>query len=389
MTVAVVAGALANKPANGGEAWVRPAWARGLQRLGMDAWLVEALDSRNAVDDEGRSVAVEDSVNLRFFRDVTRWFGLEERSLLLADGVPVGRERGAWDDVAASCGLLVNISGHLRPDARFDRIPVRVYVDLDPGYTQVWHERGLLGDALERHNAHYTVGANVGRAGCGVPTNGIRWCPIRQPVVLEDWAGGGPATTAAGLRLTTVAAWRGASGALEQAGVTLGTKAHEWREFRDLPARCPQHTFEAALHIHPADEADRAALSAAGWRLARPEEVAGSPAAYRRYVLGSDAEFSVAQGPYVALRTGWFSDRSARYLAAGKPVLLQDTGLGDTLPLGEGILAFGTPREAAAAADRLAADPAGHSAAARRLAAEHFDSDRVLGRLLEQLDVCP
>lgn len=420
MTVAVVAGALANKPGNGGEAWVRPSWVRGLARLGLEVWLVESLASSSAVDEEGRPAPVEASVNARFFRDVTEAFGLAGRSLILIDGRPAEGDAATWRELGSCCRLLVNISGHLAPDAWFDGIPLRVYVDLDPGYTQVWNRQGLLGDAVRRHHAHYTVGANVGRPGCGVPPDGLRWRPIRPPVLLDEWSprraavptasdGSAPSVTPAtpleavdrGLpggrgapdtmdrRFTTVAAWRGAFGSLDTGARVLGAKAHEWRRFRDLPGRCPRYAFEAALDIHEADVADRDALTAAGWRLACPGEVAGTPAAYRAYVQGSDAEFSVAQGAYVALRTGWFSDRSARYLAAGRPVLLQDTGLEDTLPVGEGVVPFAAPEDAAAGADRIAADYGAHAEAALRLAAVHFDSDRVLGRFLEELEVRP
>lgn len=389
MTLAIVAGALANKPGNGGEAWVRPTWARGLARLGVETWLVESLASDAAVDDRGRPARVETSANLRFFREVGREFGLEDRSLLLVDGAPFGAERAAWPELAEAADLLINISGHLPIEGAAGRIPLRVYVDLDPGYTQAWAEAGLLDDVLARHHAHYTVGANVGRPGCGVPSAGVSWRPIRQPVILDDWGDGTAGADADGLRLTTVASWRGAFGRLRHAGRSHGAKAHEWRRFRDLPARCPRHVFEAALDIHPADEADRAALAGAGWRLVPPREAAGSPGAYRRYVQGSDGEFSVAQGAYVTLRTGWFSDRSARYLAAGRPVLLQDTGLSDTLPVGEGIVAFRTPQEAAAGAEAIAGAYGAHASAARALAAAHFDADRVLGGLLEELDLCP
>lgn len=391
MTVAVVAGALANKPGNGGEAWVRPSWVRGLARLGLDVWFVESLASASAVDDDGRPAPVETSVNARFFREVTEEFGLAERSLLLFDGRPAEVDAATWRELGSSCRLLVNISGHLEADGWFDRIPLRVYVDLDPGYTQVWHRQGLLGEVLERHHAHYTVGANVGRPGCGVPVDGIRWRPVRPPVLLDEWTP--PAhvaePVAEGRRFTTVAGWRGAFGSLDTGSGVLGAKAHEWRRFRNLPGRCPRHAFEAALQIHEADAGDREALAAAGWRLACPREVAGTPAAYRGYVRGSDAEFSVAQGAYVALRTGWFSDRSARYLAAGRPVLVQDTGLEDTLPVGEGVVPFVTPADAAAGAERIAEDYDAHARAGRQIAAEHFGSDRVLGRFLDELEVLP
>ena len=396
MTTVIVAGALANKPGNGGEAWVRMSWARGLARLGFDVWFVEALTS-----DRGDGIAGPDPRAMEFFDAVTRANALGDRSVLVVDGVVRGLDPEEWDALADDCALLVNISGHLEPDEWFHRIPHRAYVDLDPGYTQIWDSRGLLGDQVSAHTDHYTVGLNVGRPGCDLPTGDVRWRPTLQPVVLEDWgdratkvgeAHAGPDAAereVAGVRFTTVASWRGAFGPIEDGDRHYGVKAHEWRRFRALPALLPAHCFEAALAIHPADGDDRTLLESAGWHLEDPAERAGSLEAFRTYVECSDAEFSVAQGVYVETRSGWFSDRSARYLAAGRPVVVQDTGFRDTIPEGDGALAFETMTDAVAAVETIADDYARHSSAARQLAETHFDSDRVLGSMLEDLGVSP
>ena len=390
MRTVVVAGALANKPGNGGEAWVRMSWARGFQRLGLDVWFVESLSTDAAGgNDADRRRAI------RFFDRVTGENGLGGRSVLLLDGVPRGLAADEWDDLAADCDALVNISGHLPPDAWFYRIARRVYVDLDPGYTQIWDAQGLLGDQVAAHTHHYSVGLNVGREGCGVPGGGYRWRPTLQPVVLDDWDAGttGSATGAApagettgGVRFTTVASWRGAFGPIDFEDRSYGVKAHEWRRFRALPALLPGHVFEAALAIHPADREDRDLLESAGWRLEDPADRAGSPQAFRDYVTESDAEFSVAQGVYVDTRSGWFSDRSARYLAAGRPIVVQDTGFGDGLPTREGIFPFETMSQAVDGVSAIARDYRGHARAARQIAEEYFDSDRVLSSLLEDVE---
>ncbi|MDX1579966.1 MAG: hypothetical protein R3266_15890, partial [Gemmatimonadota bacterium] len=180
MSVAVVAGALANKPGNGGEAWVRMSWARGLARLGFDVWFIESIS-----DPGGSPAELERSAPVRFFRDVTEANGFAGRRALRAGDRLLHVSPAEWEDLADACGLLVNISGHWRPDPWFERIPVKVYVDLDPGYTQIWAERGLLGDQLERHDAHYTVGLAVGTSACDLPVDGVDWRPILQPVVLD------------------------------------------------------------------------------------------------------------------------------------------------------------------------------------------------------------
>ena len=161
-----------------------------------------------------------------------------------------------------------------------------------------------------------------------------------------------------------------------------GLKLDEFRKVIELPERAPQ-TFELALDIHPAEKSDLEALQTHGWRLVDPRSVAGDPDLFRSYVQGSAAEFSVAQGIYVETNSGWFSDRTTRYLASGKPALVQDTGFSETIPTDEGLLAFGTLEEAVAGAEAIAADYDRHARAAREIAEQYFDSDTVIAKLLE------
>ena len=158
---------------------------------------------------------------------------------------------------------------------------------------------------------------------------------------------------------------------------------HQFRSFVSLPSRAAG-SFEMALDIDPSESADLALLAQHGWSLVDPRRAAGSPEAFRRYVQGSGAEFSVAQEVYVATGSGWFSDRSTRYLASGRPVLVQDTGFSRTLPVGEGLVTFSTMDDAVVGARRIVEDYGAHAAAARLLAEEHFDSDRVLSGFLER-----
>ena len=367
MATIVVAGALANKPFSGGEAWVRMSWVLGLRRLGFDVAFVECA----AADTPG--------AHRRWFADVVRAFGLDGRAaLVLGDG---SRTDGlSWEElgeVAGASDLLVNISGHL-DGPLLERFRRRAYVDIDPGYTQIW--AGEPGDParLADHDVYFTIAENIGAPGCSLPTGGLRWLSTRQPVVLAEW----PAAPAAEPhRFTTIATWRTPFGRLAHGGRTYGMKLDEWRKLMPLPQRCAQR-FELALDIHPDERPDVARLQDHGWGVVDAHERAGNPAAFRRYVQGSAAEISVAQPVYVETRSGWFSDRTARYLAAGKPVLVQDTGFGRLLPVGEGLVAFDGLDDAAASADAIAADYDAHARAARAIAEEHFDSDRVLERFL-------
>jgi glycosyltransferase involved in cell wall biosynthesis len=206
---------------------------------------------------------------------------------------------------------------------------------------------------------------------------------VRPPVVLDDW----PVTPADDPnRFTTIGSWRGPYGPVEHEGRTYGLKVHEFRKVLELPERAPL-TFEIALDIHPADARDRDALLAHKWRLVDPRSVASDPSSFRQYVQQSGGEFSVAQGIYVDTSSGWFSDRTVRYLASGKPVLVQDTGWGGGEPPREGIVGFGTLEEAVEGARRIDQAYEAHSEAARALAEEHFDSDKVLVRFLEEAGV--
>jgi len=256
-------------------------------------------------------------------------------------------------------------------------------VDIDPGFTQFWHQEGLAGANVAGHDAYFTIGERIGCRDCPIPTGGIDWRPVRQPVVLEDWPVVEPEE---GDRFTTIATWRGPFGPVEHGGRKYGLKVHEFRKFIDLPQRSPQR-FEIALDSHPADEGDVEALREHGWRIADPQLVAGDPEAMRAYVQGSSAEFSAAQGMYVDTACGWFSDRSVRYLASGRPVLVQDTGFSGILPVGEGLLAFRTLEEAVAGANEIASRYFEHCSAARQIAERYFGAERVLARFCEEAGV--
>lgn len=374
MAVAVVAGALANKPESGGEAWVRLSWVLGLRRLGWDAWFVERLPSS---DPEG----------VRFFERVVGEFGLGERAALLGEGgEPLfGPGEAELGEVAGEAGVLFDVSGHLGTEGIGAGPRTRVYVDLDPGFTQVWYADPAIEFSVAGYDRYLTVGQNVGRPGCPVPTGGIEWLPTLPPVLLEEWT---PAPRPPGPpRFTTVATWRSPYGGLVIGGRQMGLKHHQFRRFAALPERVPGAKFEIALDIHPGDGADLELLRSHGWEIADPGEVAPMPAAFRDYVRGSGAEFSVAQGVYVEAATGWFSDRTAAYLASGRPALVQSTGWATSSTDGSQTRPAAVPfvdlEGAAAGAEAIAGDWEEHSRAAREFAERHLDSDRVLSRVLE------
>jgi hypothetical protein len=369
MRCAIVAGALANKPMNGGEAWVRLSWLLGLTKLGFDVWFVEELRQRDPIAE-----AWSDRV--------LRRFGLDKSSALIV-GDSDGEPPRHLIEMAGEADLLVNISGHLTNVSLLRRIKTKVFVDLDPGFTHLWHAAGIGTERLAGHDYYFTVGTAAGSQDSLLPGSQFEWRPIFPPCVLSEW----PVVVTASDdrdRFTTIASWRGPYGRVEYGGRTYGIKLDEFRKFITLPNEAPLR-FELALDIHADDRKDLAALNSNGWKLVEPSQVAADPDSFRSYVQGSGAEFSVAQGIYVETASGWFSDRTTRYLASGKPALVQETGFSKRLPTGDGLLSFRTLDEARVKAEAIVRDYDDHAKAARRIATEYFDSDKVLGQMLDQV----
>ena len=383
----VVSGAIANKYRNGGATWTRLSWILGFKQLGFEVYFVEQISRDTCVDVTGAVTEFENCVNLAYFKQIVGQFGLSgSAALIYENGEQIdGMRYAELLDMAEAADLLVNITGHLTLAPLIRRLRCKAYIDLDPGFTQFWHASGHAGPRLHGHDFYFTVGENIGTPVCPIPTGDIHWRSTRQPVVLEHWPVVGAENRN---QFTTVASWRGPYGPVEYGGKTFGLKVHEFRKFIELPSGAPQ-IFELALDIHPADEKDLSLLRRHGWHIVDPTVVARDPVEFRRYVQKSGAEFSAAQGMYVDTESGWFSDRTVRYLASGKPALVQDTGFSRNYPVGEGLVAFRTSDQALAGAERIACDYDRHSRAARSLAEAYFDSDKVLGQLLEEVDIVP
>lgn len=371
----VLSGMVAGDPGQGGASWAVLQYLCGLAECDHEVMLVEPLR-----DAKGRSRRLADApAAAEYFRSLPL---LEGRAALLGGGgeEALGLDYGQVVGFAAEADLLINISGMLRDERLLEPIPTRLFLDLDPGFNQVWAASGEeMGFDLHTHWA--TVGQRLGRNDCPVPTCGREWLPTLPPVALAHWplAADPPRRQA----FTSVGHWR-SYGSIEHGGIAYGQRAHSLRELISLPRQSPAR-FELALGIHPNEVADLEMLAANGWLLVDPEQVAGTPDAYAAFVRESQAELCVAKSGYVNARTGWFSDRSAAYLASGRPVVAQDTGFGEALPSGEGLLRFSTVEEAAEAVAAVGAEPARHAAAARAIAVEHLDARKVLTSLLERL----
>lgn len=350
-------------------------WLVGLQRLGHEVIFLEFLKSK----DESTPAAVE------YFRQTMETGGLLHQSALLVEssceslfGLTANQIRAKADRAAA----IITLAAHYRatPYPLVDRVRPRILIEQDPGYTHLWVGDGDPKKVFGEHDLYYTVGVNVGTPRCSLPTHGIDWLPIRNPVVLDWWKPNAPITRHC---FTTVADWR-SYGYLEFEGKVLGPKAEEFEKFIELPSLAGE-PVEIALNIDR-DDPDRGRLLAKNWKLEEPS-VVSSIEDYRAFIQGSLGEFSCAKGGYVGTRCGWFSDRSACYLASGRPVILQSTGFEDELPTGKGLWAPRSVDEAAEAIRAVRADYAAHSAAARAIAEEYFDTDVVLPPMLRAAGV--
>jgi hypothetical protein len=340
----LVAGMVAADPHQGGATWAVLQYVLGLEELGHDVWLVDPAEGNG---------------------EASRYF----LGLALGPQAFLGRYRGPVPDV------LLNVSGMLRDDRIFNDTPIRVYLDLDPVFNQLWYAQGV-DVRLEGHTHYVTVGRRV-------PATGHDWIATLPPVVLDRW----PVAERVELdAFTTVANFRG-YGSIEHDGVRYGQKAHSLRPLLGLPRLAGEH-FALALDIHP-DEPDLATLREHGWELLDPRYVAGTPESYASFIRGSRAELGIAKEGYVVSRCGWFSDRSAAYLASGRPVVAQDTGFGERLPTGAGLFAFSDTDGVLGALEALRFDYGRHARAARAIAEEHLGSGRVLRRLLQEVGAEP
>lgn len=360
---------LAGVPHQGGATWALLQYVLGLRRLGHDVMVLDVVPAPPRPD------------VMQYFRSVVDEHSLQGRAALMVSGTrnSVGLEFDEVVDFARRTEVLLNASGVLRDHRVTEAIPTRVYLDLDPAFTQLWQSVEGIDMGLEGHTHFVTVGLQIG-GDSSIPDCGRRWIPSLAPVVLEHWSRADEVEYDA---LTTVANWRG-YGSVRHADVLYGQKAHSLRALIDLPRRTDEKLL-LALDIHPDERPDLDALATYGWARIDPRVAAGTTASYHDFVRGSKAEFGLAKSGYVVSSSGWFSDRSACYLASGRPVIAQDTGFASRLPTGEGLFAFCAYDDVLAAIKAINGDYARHATAARSLATEYFDSDRVLTTLLDRV----
>lgn len=373
MSRVVVAGALAQRPGYGGHAWALLNYLLGFRRLGHEVLFLDRLSAEMAPTPAARDRCVSWLVGVMGEAGLGDSFCLQ-----LEDWETVGLSRRAALAQTGEAELLLNVMGFLDDEELLAAARRRVFLDIDPGFGQMWRNLDLH-DPFAGHDAFVTVGEKIGDPDCAIPTCGLEWVGTPHPLPLREW----PAVSG-GEKITSVGSWRGPYDPVEYEGRRYGLRAHELRKLIELPSLVDAE-LELALDIDPGDEADLRALCANGWSLADPTAVAADLESYRRYVQGSAAELMVAKGMYVETRSGWFSERSLAYLASGKPVVALDTGFSERYPTGEGLIAFNDLDGARAGIEEVCGNRERHSRAAREIAEEHFEAGKVLGRLLEEV----
>jgi hypothetical protein len=293
----------------------------------------------------------------------SQWFGLSDATRR---------------QVIQSADLLINISGTLERPEEYRQIRRLAYIDSDPVFTQVKLARGQLDFRkwIDWHDVQFSFGECLSSA---VPETGHRWRPTRQPIVLSEWHPEAPHREV----FTTVMNWTSYK-PIVYGSQSYGQKDVEFMHFSEIPSLVAPTVLEIAVNTGKTRRTPRQLLTHKGWRVVDPAAVCPDLDSYRQYIESSKAEWSVAKNGYVVGQPGWFSCRSACYLATGRPVAVQDTGFSAVLPVGEGLLAFRTVEEAVAAIQEIEAHYARHAKAARELAEEYFDAAKVLTRLIEE-----
>lgn len=380
MSIVVVWGLLASNPF-GGMTWQVLQHLEGLRRLGLDVWYVEDADTPWLRPGD-LELADDPRPNADWAARAMASIGLEDRWILRVPSTEetLGHAPERLARLYREADAVFNLCGSHWVLDRHDEIGTLVLLETDPVSLQVHLDGGdpVLAEQVGRYAHLFTYGQNIGRSGCSVPTGGVQWHGTRPPVV-TDWWSDGPAPHGA---LTTVASW-GDHGAGKD--VSFGGATYRWRRdlafapYLDLPARAPVALEMALARVGAQDEAR---LRAHGWRVA-PAAALADPADYRDYIRRSLGEFTVTKEQYTQTCSGWLSDRSACYLAAGRPVVTESTGAEDHVPAGAGLLTYRDADGALAAIESVAAAPQRHADAARELAREHLEAERVLREVCE------
>jgi hypothetical protein len=359
----------------GGLSWHHLQYLIGFQRLGHNVIFFEDYGWSNSCFDPALDVMSADpGYGINYMQRLLEPYGLQNRWCYLAEnGDAHGLTRKQLARECREADVYFNLS-NINWIPELEECRRRVLIDTDPVFTQIGAHG--MGGSLSRYDALFTYGENVHESDCAMPTAGARWLATRQPIVLDLW----PVKKAdPGAPFTTIMNWSPLGDCVHE-GRVYGQKEREFEPFFSLP-RDTGASMQVAVKV-PTDVRQR--FVAGGWTIADPIRITRSPFSYQSYLRSSKAEFSVAKHGYVTTRCGWFSERSAAYLASGRPVVVQDTGFSRRLKADDGLIPFNSREEAVAGVEKVKQRYAAHCRAAREVAEQYFDARKVLTSLLDR-----
>lgn len=376
----------------GGATWDYIQYPLGLKLMGHDVYYIEDTMSYPTYQNEGK--AWDDaSDNIRYVKEVMEYFGLGDKWAYrdVATGECFGMPLQKVLEVCNTADVFINVSCSSFLKDEYLGIPKRVLIDSDPMFTQIqcYYELEGLANSntkqmLDNHNYLFTFGENIHADDCKIPLIGYKWLTTRQPVCLDLWRKKDAKTL---YDFTSIMNWSGRK-KLNYKGEEWGQKDVEFEKFIEVPKKYSKAKFEVVINppINPESYFDTTKIKNYGWEVLDPHNTVQGPFQYKEFILKSRGEFSIAKETYVKSNSGWFSCRSACYLAAGKAVITQDTKWTKFIPAGQGLLAFNDVSSAIVALDNVNSDIKKHSRAAIEIAAEYFDSKIVLQKMLENLN---
>lgn len=390
----IVGGFLGLLPA-GGVTWDYIQYPLGLVSMGHDVYYVEDTQLYPIFQKPGSDWG-DCSTTVSHLQAVMAYFDMSDRWAYRdeASGKTYGLTDRQIQEVCKTADVFINISCSTVMREEYARIPVRILIDSDPMFTQIQYMtdqsftkgESTIRSLIHQHNYHFTFGENIGAADCRIPIADIQWRPTRQPICLEHWQVNAlpPLKSAS---LTTIMNWA-AGKKLRYENEEWGQKDIEFHNIMPIPALFPDMCFSVVVgqterqnSLFPQDE-----MESNHWTIESPEKVAGDWVDYQHFITRSFGEISVAKNTYVKANTGWFSCRSACYLATGRPVITQETGWSDYIPSGNGVFAFSNQEEAIEAIKHIVGNPVAHAKAARQVAEDYFDSHKVIQSMLNQLN---
>ena len=358
----------------GGQAWANLQYLLGLRALGHEVFYLEDCGD-TTWHWEKKELVYDVDYPAAYVQACLAPFGFDQRWIYRAHSQCRGLPLELFQEVCHSADLLIMRAVPLWTWRKeYDLPRRRAFIDVDPGFTQIILAQGDQGwiGGVARAERRFSLGQRIGAPDCPIPQDGGPWLKTLPPVFLPEW----PAAPCPATHFTSILRWQGYKEVSHQ-GVVYGQRDREFPKFIELPRRTPQKFRIALMGTQPEN------LTRHGWEVAPGEIISKTPSSYREFIQQSRGEFSVPKQGYAAMRSGWFSDRSVCYLASGRPVITEDTGLSDWLPVGEGLLAFHDLESAQAAVEKVNSDYERHRRAARTLAETYFSTHRVLPAFLE------